>query len=127
LAAQEAERRHIARELHDQVGQALTALKINLEGMQRSAADNARIALAESIDIAAQTLHQVRTLSLDLRPSMLDDLGLVAALRWYLDRQAQRAGFKAAVVADSLPQPIAAEIASACFRVAQEAGTNVVL
>src|SRR5262245_20251326 len=126
LAAQEAERRHIARELHDQVGQALTALKINLEGLQRIAGGGARNALVESIDIAAQTLQQVRTLSLDLRPSMLDDLGLVAALRWYLDRQAQRAGFQAAVVADSLPQPIAAEIATACFRVAQEAVTNIV-
>ncbi|HMC66158.1 MAG TPA: response regulator [Gemmataceae bacterium] len=126
LAAQEAERRHIARELHDQVGQALTALKINLEGLQRIAGGGARNALVESIDIASQTLQQVRTLSLDLRPSMLDDLGLVAALRWYLDRQAQRAGFQAAVVAESLPQPLAAEIATACFRVAQEAVTNIV-
>ncbi|MBM4459116.1 MAG: hypothetical protein FJ011_15365 [Chloroflexi bacterium] len=88
VQVQEAERRRIARELHDEIGQALTALKINLQTMQRqiAAAELSR-QLDESIAIVERTLQQVRDMSLDLRPSLLDDLGLVAALRWYVTRE----------------------------------------
>jgi signal transduction histidine kinase len=125
LEAQETERRHLARELHDEIGQALTAVKINLQALQRSPGDSAG-RLAESIAIVDRALQQVRNLSLDLRPSLLDDLGLVAALRWYLDRQGQRAGL--ATEFDARPPEIRADAAveTACFRVAQEALTNVV-
>ena len=95
LEMQEAERRHIARELHDEIGQALTALKINLQAVQRTFdAEHALPRVLDSIAIVDRTLRQVRNLSLDLRPSMLDDLGLRAALRWYADQQAQRAGLR---------------------------------
>ena len=127
LAAQETERRHIARELHDEVGQALTAVKINLQTMGRGgAAAPPAPRLEESIRIVERTLEQVRNLSLDLRPSILDDLGLVAAARWYLDRQAQRAGIAAHLVVDLPPEPLPPEVETACFRVLQEAVTNVV-
>lgn len=92
LETQERERRHLAYELHDEIGQALTAVKINLQACQRSqptAADNA-LALQDSITLVDSALQQVRNLSLDLRPSLLDDLDLLAALRWYLDRHSQR-------------------------------------
>jgi signal transduction histidine kinase len=126
LEAQEAERRHIARELHDEVGQALTILKMNLQALQRSPGTPASAQLQEeSIGLVERALQQVRTLSLDLRPSMLDDLGLVAALRWYTDRQAQRGGLAVEFDADPLDSRLPAQLETACFRVAQEALVNV--
>jgi len=124
LETQESERRHIARELHDEIGQALTAVKINLQAAQRLPEAPVPY-LEDSISIVDRTLQQVRTLSLDLRPALLDDLGLVATLRWYVDRQAQRAGFTAQFVADPLETRPRPDIETACFRVAQEALTNV--
>jgi two-component system sensor histidine kinase UhpB len=132
LNAQEAERRRIAYVLHDEIGQALTALKFNLE-LAHDDPEPARgsSALDESIAMVAELLQQVRNLALDLRPSVLDDLGLVAALRSYLDRQAQRGGLEGTFgVEGSQAQrletsrlPNSVEIA--CFRTAQEALTNV--
>lgn len=127
LKAQEDERRHIARELHDQIGQALTAVKINLQAMQRIAGNPDLLPrLGDSIDIIKNTLREVRDLSLDLRPPMLDDFGLVSALRWYVDRQAQRAGLEARFSADPPQLRISPERETACFRIAQEAVTNVI-
>ncbi|MBI1882281.1 MAG: GAF domain-containing protein, partial [Chloroflexi bacterium] len=124
--AQEAERRHIARELHDEIGQTLTAVKINLQAMQRLFdASSLTTALADSIDIVEQAIQQVRNLSLDLRPSMLDDLGLVATLRWYLDRQAKWAGFTAQLTANPLDMQLPSNLETVCFRLVQEALTNV--
>jgi signal transduction histidine kinase len=78
LATQESERRTIARELHDEIGQALTAVSVNLQNLLQGAPDAPDRAevLEESMAITQQTLRQVRDLSLDLRPSLLDDLGL---------------------------------------------------
>jgi signal transduction histidine kinase len=125
LEAQEAERRHLARELHDEIGQALTAVKINLQALERASADSAG-RLSDSIAIVDRALQQVRNLSLDLRPSLLDDLGLVAALRWYLDRQGQRAGLATEFVSQPAEIRGDANVETACFRVAQEALTNIV-
>lgn len=126
LAAQEAERRHIARELHDEIGQALTAIKIHLQTTQRLPEGRPLAGrLDESIDIVDQVLQQVRSLSLDLRPSMLDDLGLVATLRWYVARLAQRADLEADLEMEPDLGRLPAEVETICFRVAQEALTNV--
>jgi GAF domain-containing protein len=127
LEVQEAERRHIARELHDEVGQALTAVKINLQMLRREA-ERAPTAgrLDDSLGMVDRILRGVRRLSLDLRPSLLDDLGLPAALRWYVGAQAQRAGFAAEVVAGALPDDLSPALATTCFRIVQEAVTNVV-
>src|SRR5262249_4016348 len=70
-------------------------------------------------------LKQVRDLSLDLRPALLDDLGLPAALRWYLDRLAQRAGLTPELITDLADERLPPELETACFRVAQEALTNM--
>ncbi len=127
LDAQEAERRNIARELHDEIGQALTAMKINLQSVRQLADVPALMPyLEENIGIVDRTLQQVRDLSLDLRPSMLDDLGLVAALRWYVDRQSRLAGFDARFTADLSTIRLPPDLETACFRVTQEALTNVV-
>jgi signal transduction histidine kinase len=124
--AQEAERRHIARELHDEIGQTLTAVKINLQAMQRSAdASTLASRLEESMGIIEQAIQQVRTLSLDLRPSLLDDLGLVATLRWYLDRQAKWAGFTTQFIAVPPQMRLPSNLETVCFRLVQEALTNV--
>ena len=86
LQKMEAERYMIARELHDEIGQALTAVKLNLQSLKRQCRDRAlAAAFPESIGIIDKALEQVRSLSLNLRPSILDDLGLVPALRWLVD------------------------------------------
>jgi signal transduction histidine kinase len=125
VQAQEAERRLIARQLHDEIGQALTAVKLNLQTLQRAAGEPARGQLDDSIAIVEETLQRARSLSLELRPSMLDDLGLAAALRWYVDRQAQRAGLQVRVSAHLPDGRLPPDVETACFRVAQEALTNV--
>jgi signal transduction histidine kinase len=126
MEVQEVERRHIARELHDEIGQALTVMKINLQAVQRLLDTPALTPyLEESIRTVERTLQQVRNLSLDLRPSLLDDLGLVPALRWYVDRQAQGAGFSAQFAADPLEKRLHPDLEIVCFRIVQEALTNV--
>ncbi|MBD2257560.1 GAF domain-containing sensor histidine kinase [Pseudanabaena sp. FACHB-2040] len=134
IDAQETERRHIARELHDEIGQALTIVKINLQSLKRAAqteaspsnpSPTAQTAVQDSLDIVEVALQQVRDLSLNLRPSLLDDLGLTAALRWYVDRYSQRTGIPAAFSATSPPPQLPPNLATACFRIVQEALTNV--
>ena len=95
VESQETERRHIARELHDEVGQTLTVAEMNLQSlMQSSRAAPLRGRLKESLQAVERVLEQVRDLSLNLRPSMLDDLGLEPALRWYTNRQATLLGLR---------------------------------
>lgn len=125
VETQEAERRSVARELHDDIGQALTALKINLQALDLGPGAGLAPRLADSIDIVDDTLHRVRELALALRPALLDDLGLVPALRWYVDHQAQRAQFTVRFAAGSLPQRLPRTIETACFRIVQEALTNI--
>jgi PAS domain S-box-containing protein len=127
MQAQEGERRFIARELHDEVGQTLTALKINLQTSLRSSDTSALAArLDDSIALVERMLEQVRSLSLELRPPLLDDVGLPGALEWYVNRQAERAGFTVHFSADSTTGRLPWELETACFRVVQEALTNVV-
>lgn len=124
LTAHEQERRRLAVELHDELGQVLTAVKINLESLARSGAAPAPAHLRDAIGSVEHAMQRVRDLALDLRPSVLDDLGLPAALRWYVDRFARDAGVEAHVSVDPVPH-LEPELETACFRVAQEALTNV--
>ncbi len=128
VEAQESERRRISRELHDEVGQALTVLKINLQSSLRFSVSATPLSqrLEESIGLVDQTLQQVRNISLDLRPSLLDDLGLVAALRWHIDNVTRRTNLVAHFRTDLLERRLPPELETTCFRVAQEALTNVV-
>ncbi len=126
LEIQETERRFIARELHDEVGQLLTATKLTLQAALRARSPKAvRGLVREGLALLDQGLSQVRSLALELRPSLLDDLGLPAALRWYLDRQAERAGFAIRLEGDIAGERLPAEVETACYRVIQEAVTNV--
>jgi two-component system sensor histidine kinase UhpB len=122
---QEEERRRLARDLHDDVGQALTALKIQLESLARSGEGVVRPRVDDCVDTVQHTLERVRQLSLSLRPPQLDDLGLAAALRSHLDRQARVAGLEAHFEAADAPQELPPDTETACFRVAQEAINNV--
>jgi signal transduction histidine kinase len=127
VKVQETERRHLARELHDEIGQALTVAELNLQAMlQLPGTDALAPRLKQSLEMVERVLEQVHDLSLNLRPSMLDDLGLEPALRWYTERQAALAGLQAEVRVEPLAQRLDPMIETECFRVAQEALTNVV-
>jgi two-component system sensor histidine kinase UhpB len=121
---QEEERRHLARELHDEIGQALTAAKINLQSVTGNGGSANFTRLQETTAILDHLLGQVRQISLDLRPSMLDDLGLVPALRSLLDQQGRRASVAVRLSAENIPEKLDPEIQTTCFRIAQEAITN---
>jgi signal transduction histidine kinase len=126
VEVQEQERRHLARELHDEIGQVLSAISINLQALKGACDAAAGSRIEDSIHIVDQAAEQVQNLSLDLRPSMLDDLGLVATLRWLVDRQAQRADLISHFIAESSGAAVPPNVTIACFRVVQEALTNVV-
>jgi PAS domain S-box-containing protein len=127
LEVQENERRYIARELHDQVGQDLTALNVNLQALQsRPALEAVAPELQETTDIVARVLRQVRYLTLELRPSLLDDLGLPSALRAYARRHARSAGLDVQVVTDLPSGSLPRDLETTCFRIVQEALTNIV-
>lgn len=124
--AQEAERDHIARELHDEIGQALALIKMNVRAVQRLAHESALAPrLEQSLAMIEETLQRVRAMAVDLRPSMLDDLGLVTTLRWYVERHARWAGLDADVAVESFESRIPNHLETVCFRVAQEALSNV--
>ena len=122
---QEDERGRLARDLHDDIGQALTALKIQMESLQLACDPSLRGLIAEGVETVQLTLERVRQLSFSLRPSQLDDLGLAAALRSHLDRQCRVAGIAAHFDAEDAPRDVEADTETACFRVGQEAITNV--
>jgi len=125
MEAQEIEQNRIARKLHDEIGQELTVVKMNLHTLEELTEANPAIQLlSDSAGIMERIIQQIRSLSRDLYPSMLEDLGLVAALHWHVDRHARRAGITADFIADpTMPRPALA-IEMSCFRVAQEALTN---
>jgi signal transduction histidine kinase len=99
-----------------------------LQSIQRSSNGSVlnNASFEESLAIIDRTIQQVRNLSLELRPSLLDDLGVVAAIRWYVDRQAQRAGFKWDLIVDPPEMRLKPDLETTCFRLVQEAITNVV-
>jgi len=125
ITTQEVERRHIARELHDEIGQALSTLKILIQRSRQSVEPPAAAHLEEGVAIVNQTIDQVRTLSLALRPSVLDDLGLIPALRWFVDNKARQGGFVGEFVADPMEPRLTPDRELVCFRLVQEALTNV--
>lgn len=126
LTAQEQERRRLAIELHDEIGQVLTAVTLNLQSMHKEATPKGREQVQECVLIVQQAIQQVRELSINLRPSLLDDLGLKPALRWYLDQQAQRAQFEVELSCEIAKGQIPNDVETACFRIVQESVTNVI-
>ncbi|WP_427914941.1 CHASE3 domain-containing protein [Ramlibacter sp. MMS24-I3-19] len=123
IAAQEQERRHIARELHDETGQALTLIRMQLQQLL-PAGDSGASAAAEGIRLVDGAIAHIRGLSLRLRPPMLDDLGLQDALAWLLEQQARAAGWRHRLDMPDLDERLPADLETACFRIVQEALTN---
>jgi two-component system sensor histidine kinase UhpB len=125
LAAQEAERLRIARELHDQVGQELTAVLLGLARVQARLEPPLREDVTDVQEAVRSSLEDVRRIALELRPEALDDLGLVSALAVLCERFAQRSGLD---VAQRIDEPLPAldpDAELVIYRVAQEALTNV--
>jgi PAS domain S-box-containing protein len=122
ISAQEQERRDIAREL-DHTGQSLTVIRMDLMEMLSGAA-GATARIPDCIAVADAAVTHIRAIVLNLRPTMLDDLGLIDALEWKLDQQAKAAGWKASLEGSDIPETMPADIQTACFRIAQEALAN---
>jgi signal transduction histidine kinase len=119
LEANEQERRAIARELHDDFGQLLTALRFVLQS------DGSRAAPDAATELVDQAIVKVRNLALALRPTALDELGLHEALRSFVARQGDRTGIDVQIDICGQKARLPARIENACFRVAQEAFTNI--
>lgn len=128
--AEESERRRLTQELHDRVGQKLTALGINLNIIRAEMPNNGSQklydCLAESQDLVEQTTRLIRGVMSDLRPPMLDDLGLVETLHWYGDQIASRTGLAVNVKSDRQKLNLPSHVENALFRIAQESLSNVV-
>lgn len=124
LEVQEAERRHIARELHDEIGQYLTGLKLVLESVERDGPELRR-RLGEAQQLVEDLVARVRELSLDLRPAMLDDLGLLPALLWLFDRYTVQTGVRVNFEHTGLEGRLPHDVETATYRIVQEALTNV--
>ncbi len=128
VEALEQERRRISRELHDEVGQALTAAKISLEMTLRDLPEEfstLRSRLQGVIALASETLNDVRRLAYELRPTVLDDLGLVPALQWYTDTFSRGTGLPVTFRADDLVERPSSEVETVLYRLVQEGLTNV--
>ena len=132
IKVQEEERRRIARELHDEVGQSLTGLIMSLDAVEQAlladgrGKDHLRHYLTESRDIASGTLQEIRRVIFDLRPTLLDDLGLVAAVDWYAKTSLAKAGIQPEVRASGLDGRLPQRVEIALYRLVQEAVANVI-
>jgi signal transduction histidine kinase len=126
VSAQELERRRLARELHDETGQALTSILLGLKAVEDAPSDDhRRRANSELRELVVTTLQDVRRLAVELRPKALDDFGLVPALERLGETFADQTGIRVQLEAQ-LPERLPAEIETALYRIVQEALTNVV-
>ncbi len=125
ITAHEDERRRIARELHDEAGQALTALILNLEMAEQSSRPVEQQSLARLRGIAEHTLAELRRMISALRPTILDDLGLGAAIRWYVKEMVEPQGLRVSVNLSGLDVRLPYHVETAVFRIVQEAFTNI--
>ncbi len=125
IQAQEQERQRIARELHDETSQVLTSLLISLTLLEESVeTQEARERIADTRALAHSTLRAIRNLSIDLRPSALDDLGLLPALRWYVKEYQKKCSIDVEFHATGFKERLPAEMETALYRIVQECLTN---
>jgi PAS domain S-box-containing protein len=125
LEIQENERRNLAQELHDEIGQVLTAVSVNLKSLRHNAVNPLAERLDDSVALVDASIQQVRNLSLDLRPRMLDDLGLVPTLQWFIQRFQMRTGIQVDLELSSQISRFAPSVETTCYRVVQESLSNI--
>jgi len=128
VAAQEEERKRIARELHDETGQLLTALGVGLGGVEQTIAqdpERAQYQISELKNMTMATIDSLRQFVSDLRPTVLDDLGLVAALRWFAEQYAERAKLQVDFQVVGAKRRLASQVETVLFRIAQEGLNNI--
>jgi PAS domain S-box-containing protein len=127
--AEQTERRRLSTELHDLVGQNLTALSINLNILKGQLSENIdntmSVRLDDSLDLVEETVDHIRDVMAELRPPVLDDYGLLAALRWYGNRFAGRTGLQVAIRGEELSPRLPTSVEMVLFKIALEAFTNV--
>ncbi|MBK6770235.1 MAG: sensor histidine kinase [Ardenticatenales bacterium] len=129
LEIAERERKRLSREVHDQIGQALTGLKMDLtttrRRLERSDVEGAQASLSSAIELVDDTVRMARRIALDLRPSLLDDFGLAAAVEWQLEDFGQRSGIRHQLATDVDESAISPAVATAAYRILNEALTNI--
>lgn len=126
LQAQEEERQRLARELHDEAAQALTSLLVHLRLLERAREpEKAQQNIQKLRELTAQALEEVRRVALDLRPTILDDLGLGAALEWRVDEFTQASGVQAKIQIEGLEKRLPRDIELVFYRVGQETLNNI--
>jgi two-component system, NarL family, sensor histidine kinase UhpB len=124
LAVQEEERRHLSRELHDEFGQLLAGIALHLQAARDLVGDAARSRLEECVVLTQHAGDQLRSLVLELRPTLLESAGLAPTLRWLAKQHEERTGIATQVVGQL--NDVSGDLAIACFRAVQEALTNVI-
>jgi PAS domain S-box-containing protein len=122
---QEAERGHLAHELHEEVGQVLAGLKLSLAGIMKQNDSARENQIRMSQDLVTELMRQVRSLSLDLRPGVLDDLGLLPALEWYCKHYTDQTEVVVDLEAIGLDNRLDGTVETTAYRIVQEALTNV--
>jgi PAS domain S-box-containing protein len=125
-AVREEERARLARELHDELGQSLTALKLDLSWLHRKSTNGNRMKMKTMIVQVDETIDKVRQISSQLRPPILDDLGLIPAMDWHVRDFQKRTGIQTEIVSNVDELNLSAEASAAVYRVLQEALTNVI-
>jgi PAS domain S-box-containing protein len=126
MQVQETEHRYIARELHDEIGQVLTGLKLTLEMISRLPAEQIKLSLGDAQELVNELMARVRKLSLDLRPAMLDDLGLLPALVWHINHYRSQTHIQVAFRHTGLEERrFSPEVETAAYRIVQEGLTNI--
>ena len=128
IKAQERERQRVARELHDETSQALATLIINLEMLEALVGPEQQSlskGLSEMKTLTTQMLESIRQLAYDLRPTMLDDLGLIPAVRWCMKSHLEKSGIESHLESAGLDQRLDPELETALYRIVQESITNI--
>ena len=128
VAAQEEERKRIARELHDDTGQTLTALGVGLGGVEQTVTQNTELAQYQIAELKLMTMHAIdnlRQFISDLRPSVPDDMGLVSAVRWYAQQYSERAGVEVRFEVGGAKRRLPSRVETVLFRIAQEGLNNI--
>ncbi len=122
---QETERRHLAMELHDQIGQVLTGLQFMLESAKNKTYEEQTIRIREAQETVRGLIEQIREMSLNLRPSMLDDMGLLPTLLWHFERYTKQTGIQVSFRHNRISERLPPDMEIAVYRIVQEALTNI--